>query len=238
MLLLPVAAAAMLSGCGAVSDDDIAARFGDVEYTHDQLTADLEAEGYTPEQRADAELLRNELTSWVVAQSAAETGASDAYNGGLPDGGSLCLALIITDTEAAASAALTALESGTNFDEVFAANNIDPSLDPDSGRVGCSSSDQLPPVGDNPLVDSVLGTNASNPYGTATLPNAGPTGDLYSVSRFVPFDELNNVEQLFVFESLGLDPESASPEALGLDVFIDPRIGNYDTATRTVIALG
>ena len=98
------------------------------------------------------------------------------------------------------------------------------------GRIGCLTIAQLPLGVDDPLADSIAMLNANEPYATAIIPDAGPDGDLYVVSRFIPYNELGPDDTPIVARALGAD-------SLGLDVYVDPQIGTYDNATATVIPL-
>ena len=233
-ILLPLAAASLTAGCTTFSDADLAARVGDSEYGRDELVADLEELGATDEQLASADIARGQVGAWVaerVSEASDPALAEAAYEKGLFASGSICLQVVATSTQADADAVVAELEAGASFDQVFAASNVDDALATSNGRIGCLPIADLALGVDNPLVDSITTINADDPYATAVLPGAVPDDELYVVSRFIPYAELGPDEIPIVTASLGAD-------ALGLDVYVDPQIGTYDSASATVIPLG
>lgn len=233
-LALIAVVAASLTGCSTFTDNDAAARVGDVEYSHDDVVADLEALGATPEQLATADIARGQVASWIagqVAESADPSLAEDAYAKGLFESGSICLDVLATASQADADAVVADLEAGTSFDDAFAASNTDPALSDTGGHIGCLALAELAIGVGNPLVDSITTINAADPLTTAVLPGATADTDLYIVSRFVPYEELGPDETPIVAASLPVD-------ALDLDIYVDPQIGTYDSASGTVIPLG
>ncbi len=233
--LLVVVVAALSAGCTTFSDNDAAARVGDVEFTHDELVAELEELGATTDQVAQADIARGQISAWVAEQVTAAADpalAADAYAQGLLASGSICLDILAVATQADADAAVTDLTDGTPFADLFASANIEPSLAESNGRIGCLPLTELALDAGNPLVDSITEVNAASPYATAFLPGDAAAGaaDLYVVSRFIPFDELGPEDIAIVAGALPAD-------ALGLDIYVDPRLGTYDAATATVIPL-
>ncbi len=232
--LLAIAAATLTAGCTTFSDNDLAARVGDAEYSRDDLVAELEELGATDEQLAVADIARGQVGVWIaerVAEAADPALAEAAYAKGLFESGSICLEVVATSAQTDADAVVVELEGGTSFADVFAASNVDPALAQSNGRIGCLAIAELAIGVDNPLVDSITTINANDPYSTAVLPGATPDEDLYVVSRLIPYDELGPNETPIVNGALGAT-------ALGLDVYVDPQIGTYDSATATVIPLG
>jgi hypothetical protein len=234
IVLLVIAAATLTAGCTTLSDGDAAARVGDDEYSHDDLVAELEALGATDEQLAQADIARGQVSAWIAERVSAASDpalAEAAYEKGLFASGSICLEVVATAAQADADAVVAELEAGASFDEIFAASNVDDALATSNGRIGCLPISDLALGVDNPLVDSITTINADDPYATAVLPGAAPGDELYVVSRFIPYAELGPDETPVVTASLGAD-------ALGLDVYVDPQIGTYDSASATVIPLG
>lgn len=232
--LLALAAATLTAGCTTFSDNDLAARVGDAEYSRDDLVAELEELGATDEQLADANIARGQVGVWIdqrVSEASDPALAEAAYAKGLFESGSICLDVVATAAQADADAVVAELEGGTNFADVFAASNVDPALAQSNGRIGCLPIAEIALGVDNPLVESITTINANEPYATAVLPGATPDEDLYVVSRFIPYDELGPDETPIVTASL-------SSDALGLDIYVDPQIGTYDSASATVIPLG
>ncbi len=233
--LLVLAAATLAGGCTTFSDSDAAARVGDVEYTHDELVAELEELGATPEQLVQAEITRGQVSAWVAARvtEAQDPSLTSAvYADGLFASGSICLEVIAVDSQAAADEAVAALEEGTTFADAFAAANTDPSLAETGGRIGCLPLTELDVSGANPLVESITDLDADDPYAIAVLPGDATNPDLFVVSRFIPYDELGPDETAVVVGA------ELSADALGLDIYIDPRLGTYDNVSGTVIPLG
>ena len=235
IVLLALAVATLAGGCTTFSDGDAAARVGDVEYTHDDLVAELEELGATPEQLVQAEITRSQVSAWVaerVTEAQDPSLASEVYADGLFASGSTCLEVIAVDSQAAAADAIAALEAGTVFTDVFAAANTLPSLAETAGRIGCLPLAQLDIGGGDPFVDSFSNINADDPHAIALIPGDDANPDLYVVSRFIPYDELGPDETAVVTGA------ELSADALGLDIYVDPRIGTYDNASGTVIPLG
>ncbi len=233
--LLALAAATLAGGCTTISDSDAAARVDDVEFTHDELVAELKELGATPEQLAQADISRGQISAWIgerVTEAQDPSLVAEVYADGLFASGSICLEVIAADSQGAADEAVAALEGGASFADTFAAANTDPSLAETGGRIGCLPLAELDLAGGNPLVDSITDINADDPYAIAKLPGDATTTDLYVVSRFVPYDELGPDETVVVAGA------ELSADALGLDIYVDPRIGTYDNASGTVIPLG
>ncbi len=232
--LLVLGAATLTAGCTTFSDNDLAARVGDAEYSRDDLVAELEELGASDEQLAVADIARGQVGAWIagrVSEAADPALAEAAYAKGLLESGSICVDVVVTATQADADAAITQLEGGTSFADVFAALNIDPGLAQQGGRVGCLPLSDPAVSVDDPFIDSITTINAKNPFAALIIPSAAPGEDLYVVSRFVPYDELGPDETPIVTGALGA-------EALDLDIYVDPQIGTYDSASATVIPLG
>ena len=231
--LLVLAATTLTAGCTTFSDNDLAARVDDAEYSRDELITELQELGATDEQLASADIARSQVSGWIaerVSEASDPTLAAAAYANGVFESGSICVEAVGMSTPADAEAVIAELKSGADFADLFASFNVNDQLAQSDGRIGCLTITQLPLGVDDPLADSITMLNANEPYATAIIPDAAPDGDLYVVSRFIPYSELGPDDTPIVAGALGAD-------SLGLDVYVDPQIGTYDNATATVIPL-
>ena len=233
IILLILASAALIAGCTTISDNDLAARVDGAEYTRNELVAELRELGATDEQLINADIARGQVSGWIterVSEASDPTLVADAYANGVLKSGSVCLEAVGVPTRAEAEAVIDELESGASFTDIFAPFNVNDQLAQTDGRIGCLTITQLPLGVNDPLADSITALNANAPYATAIIPNAASDGDLYVVSRFIPYRELGPDDTPIVAEALGAD-------TLGLDIYVDPQIGTYDNTTATVIPL-
>ena len=215
------------------SDNDLAARVDDAEYSRDELVTELQELGATDEQLTAADIARSQVSAWIadrVSEASNPTLAAAAYANGVFESGSICVEAVGISTPAEAESVIVELEDGADFADIFASSNVNEQLAQSDGRIGCLTIAQLPLGVDDPLAESIAMLNANEPYATAIIPDAGPDGNLYVVSRFIPYNELGPDDTPIVSRALGAD-------SLGLDVYVDPQIGTYDNATATVIPL-
>ena len=222
------------AGCTTFTDNDAVARVGDVEFSSTELRERADARGAPQDEALDANAVRDEISAWIISQLPTDNDpilAAASYARGVRASGSICVDVLVVDSQDAVAAALEELNGGVDFGVVFATRNIDPSLANDQGSLGCLEAPLLPFGAGNPFVDSLLDLDAEHPYGSTEL--VGNEGDpaVYAVSRFVPFDELGPEDTPIVVQSL-------TPDALGIDVYVDPRYGTYDELSGNVIALG
>jgi hypothetical protein len=68
-ILLPVAAATLGAGCATFTNDNVAARVNDLEYSHDQLDGIMAAIGVPDESRTDLEAIRSVASTLILAGS-------------------------------------------------------------------------------------------------------------------------------------------------------------------------
>ena len=231
--LLVLAAATLTAGCTTFSDNDLAARVDDAEYSRYELVTELQELGATDEQLTAADIARSQVSAWIadrVSEASDPTLVAAAYANGVFESGSICVEAVGISTPAEAESVIVELEGGADFADIFASSNVNEQLAQSDGRIGCLTIAQLPLGVDDPLADSITMLNANEPYATAIIPDAGPDGNLYVVSRFIPYNELGPDDTPIVSRALGAD-------SLGLDVYVDPQIGTYDNATATVIPL-
>lgn len=229
-ILLPLAASTLAAGCTTFSDNDAVARVNDVELSADSLA---ELVGAPDGVAVDANAARVQIQAWVqeeVGRFADPTKAPDAYRKGVQASGSVCIQVAVVDTEEIARNGVADLEGGVEFATFFAESNVNPAI-ADEGRLGCAPGSELPFGEGDPLIDSLLSLSAVSPYSIATLSSGTDLPDLFTVSRFVPYDELLDADRQVVADSLTAD-------ALGIDIYVDPRYGTYDSLSGSVLALG
>lgn len=245
-ILLPLALASIAVGCTTFSDDDIIARVGDTELTDELVTERATAAGLPADETLDISITRQIIGSWVnetaldegfVDASAptafTETQVASRYDQGLRSAGISCPAFLVTETVGEAEAAVAELRSGDAFADVFAARNIDQSLDPTVGLIGCPTLAAVLDAGDAPEAIVLLDLSAENRYGIAEIldPNGQPQVSV--VIDFRPYDELDA-------ESLPLvDATVRSVLAFAaIDIKVNPRYGYFDPVTGAVLPLG
>jgi hypothetical protein len=240
-IVLSVAAVAALSaGCSTFSDNGNVARVGDATLTNDDFQAQLTELGATSDQLLPAEAVRAQITTWIQEQVAADDSAAvdpdevaALYDAGIESSGTICISGIVVETEDTANRVADELSGGADFDELLAAENLDPSLGDAGGNIGCITSDQLAEAADVEFVQVAAGLSADDPV--AVSPLLDPEGNEFAwvVLSFRPFAELTPAEA----ESITAAIDSAARLA-DADVFVDPRYGTFDAATGRVVALG
>jgi hypothetical protein len=159
-ILLPLAAASLTAGCTTFTDNDVAARINDVEYSHEDLSGIIDAIGIPEESSNDLDTIRSVTSTLVLA------GALNDYFG----------------------------EQGIEI------------------------------------------TDADRDVATQGLAGSLPTF----------LEATDDVQDLLVDAQAHLTIASALPNGAqaqldainAADVYIDPRIGTFDSATSAVVALG
>ena len=66
-ILLPLAAASLTAGCTTFTDNDVAARINDVEYSHEDLSGIIDAIGIPEESTSDLGTIRSVTSTLVLA---------------------------------------------------------------------------------------------------------------------------------------------------------------------------
>jgi hypothetical protein len=66
-ILLTLAAASLTAGCTTFTDNDVAARVNDVEYSHDDLSGIIDAIGIPEESTTDLGTIRSVATTLILA---------------------------------------------------------------------------------------------------------------------------------------------------------------------------
>jgi hypothetical protein len=240
-LVLSVAAIASLTvGCTTFSDSNNIARVGDATLTSDDFQAQLTELGAPSDQLLPAEAVRAQITTWIQEQVAADdTGGVEAgeaaaiYDAGIESSGTLCVSGIVVDSNDTATRVADELASDADFDEVLAAENLDPSLGDAGGDIGCITSDQITEAVDVEFVQVAAGLSADDPIGIAPLLDNEGNEFAWVVMSFRSFADLNPTDAATVTAAI----DSASRLATA-DIFVDPRYGTFDAATGQVVALG
>ena len=240
-LVLSVAAIASLTvGCTTFSDSSNIARVGDATLTSDDFQAQLTELGAPNDQPLPAEAVRAQITTWIQEQVAADdAGGVDAdeaaaiYDAGIESSGTMCISGIVVESNDIAARVADELAGGADFDELLAAENLDPSLGDAGGDIGCITSDQITEAVDVEFVQVAAGLSADDPIGIAPLLNTEGVEFAWVVLSFRPFAELDPADADTVTATI----DSATRLATA-DVFVDPRYGTFDATTGQVVALG
>ncbi len=232
-ILLPLALAAIASGCGTFSDNDAIARVNDTELTQDDFEQQLTDLGVTDQDVVQLEPARAEITRWIQSELIDGDQIAALYDSGPATSGVVCLQAIVVEDSAAAAETVAELESGTAFEAVFQAANIDPSIAADLGAVPCITSADLESPEEIPLIEASLQLSAANPLGAAPLIDASGNEVAWAVIVFRPFDDLAFADIDVVTASVDVSSELADA-----DVYVDPRYGTFDKSTGQVVGLG
>jgi hypothetical protein len=225
-------AAAATAGCATFSDSDAVARVGDVELSSDEFATRVaqieQAQGLLPSVderfRIDGDTARVVVSNWVALRLAAEQGVLERYANGIGDLPVACVFVLQTTDDASAAALVAELEGGADWTDV--ATREAPDV-PAAGRQQCLSTDTLPPE----LAAQLTGMSPSDPYRVV----AGAPALVVRAqaeSELLGFDLLNVVTQTDAELAAALFTASATS-----DVYVDPRIGTYDPADLSVVAV-
>lgn len=237
-LALPLAAA-LVAGCSTFSDSGNVARVEDVALTDDDFQALLTELGAPEDQLLPAEAIRAQITTWIQEQLAtaataaiSEDEIAEIYNAGVTSAPAMCLSVIVVADEDAATRVAAELTNGADFALVFAAENLDETLDPSAGDLGCITSDQVAQAADVEFVQVAAGLSGDNQLGTASLLDAQGAVFSWVVMDFQTFDELSSENAGLVSASV-----AAAAQLANADIFVNPRYGRFDVATGQVVAL-
>lgn len=232
-IAVPLVLATVASGCTTFTDTDVAARVDGSELDQDEFEQRLADIGITTDQVVPLDAARAELTVWIQSQLVDAEEVAAQYDAGPQVGGSICLAAIVVETEAEAEAAAADLDDGGDFAEVFAAVNIDRTLDAETGALPCITSADLDAAAGTPLIDTAATLSAATPVATTVLLDDVGQPAAWAILQFRPFDELAPIDADFVTSSVDLG--DAAAEA---DIHVDPRFGRFDADLGQVVALG
>ena len=230
-LALLALAATAAAGCTTFSDNDAVARVGDQELSTDefeslteQLLAVQQLDAPADGERVDGELARSAVTNWLAVRLAEQAGVLDRYANGTDDLGIACLFVITTPDVTSAQAVADELAGGADWFELSDRSVAEFGGIPGGGRINCQPVDtfgaeiaaQLATIGDDNPVIVVDGQPAA-------------------VVRVQQPDELFGIEFLSALQ--GTDPDLVSDIIIAgdtADVYIDPRIGEFDSLRLAV----
>jgi hypothetical protein len=233
MIVLPLALAAVAVGCGTFSDNNAIARVNDTELSQDEFEQQLSDLGVTDQDVVPLEPARAEITRWIQSALVDEDQIAALYDAGPATSGVACIQAIVVEDSAAADETISELASGTSFDAVFDAANIDPSIAADLGTLPCIPREGLDTSEEVPLIDATLRLSASELVASAPLVDETGTTLAYAVIVFRPYEDLGFEDIEAVAASVDVSSQLADA-----DIYVDPRYGTFDAATGLVIALG
>ena len=233
MILLPLALAAVAAGCGTFSDNNAIARVNDTELSQDEFEQQLSDLGVTDQDVVPLEPARAEITRWIQSALVDEDQIAALYDAGPTTSGIACIKAIVVEDTAAADGTIAELASGTSFETVFGAANIDPSIAADLGTLPCIPREGLDTSEEVPLIAATLRLSASELVASAPLVDETGTTLAYAVIVFRPYEDLGFEEIDVVAASVDVSSQFADA-----DIYVDPRYGTFDAATGLVIALG
>lgn len=231
LVLLPLAVLA--TGCSTFSDSDAVARVDDEELSRTEFDERLAELGVGGSEVIPLEPVRDEIGSWINEQLVADVDVASLYDEGPEASGVVCLRAIVVEEQATAEEALAALEAGTDFAEVFAANNLDASLQATNGAIPCLGPEDIANNIATPFVAVGATMGADTPLALAPLLDTTGAEFGWVVLGFRSFDELDATEAEQVAGSVDV-----SEAAAAADIFVDPRYGTFDADTGTVVGLG
>ena len=242
-LALSIAAFATLSSaCSTFSDSSNVARVDDATLSDDDFEAQLAELGAPTDQVLPADTVRAQITTWIQEQLAAAPGdtappnaeeLASRYDAGIESSGILCSNAIVVADEETATRVAGELTGGAAFDELFAAENIDPDLATRGGDIGCLTSATLAQSPESEFITEVSGLSTDTAVGTAPLIDQAGTELGWVVLRFRDFAGLGADDVTLVTETI-----TAAERLAEADIFVDPRYGTFDTTTGQVVGLG
>lgn len=222
---------AALSGCTTFSDNDAIARVGDEELSESELDGLLGEAG--SEDLASAAQIRAAITGWIAerllfTEPPTEAQLFEAYADGPAATGWLCVLTMLTDGTDSGAEAVRRLTDGEPFVDVSRDLSLDPSSD---GAPQCVARAELRPDLDQDLLAALGRLSFEAPVQTSEFldPSTGETLALVVALRDaddITVDELQRVA--------GIMP----PLDDTLDVYVDPRFGEWQVDSRRVVALG
>lgn len=233
-MLLPLSIAVVATGCTTFSDSDAVARVGEVELTRDEFDATLAELGVTGDDVVPLDPVRAEITRWINEQLVADIDVAALYDAGAPSSGVACVSAIVVEDQATADDALSELDGGADFVEVFSANNVDQSLVATDGDIPClSPEDIVNNAASTPFVAVAATMSPDEPHAVAPLLDTTGEEFAWVVLSFRSFDDLAETE---VEQLAGVIDVSAA--AADTDIHVDARYGTFDPETGTVVGLG
>lgn len=231
--MLPLVLAVVGAGCATFSDNDAVARVNDTELTRDEFEQQLADQGVTDQDVILLEPARAEITRWIQSVVIDDDQVAAIYDAGPAVSGVVCLKAVVVPDAAAADSAVDQLGSGTSFEAVFEAANIDPTIAGDLGTVPCITSEGLEASESVPLIQAALQLSASDVLGSSPLIDQSGEETGYAVIVFRPYFDLGPADLEVV--NAAVDVSSEIAEA---DIYVDPRYGTFDKTIGQVISLG
>ncbi|RLE26233.1 MAG: hypothetical protein DRJ50_01385 [Actinobacteria bacterium] len=232
-VLIPLTLAVVVSGCGTFSDNNAIARVNDTELSQEQFEQQLTDLGATDQDVVPLDPARAAITSWIQGVLIDEEQIADLYDSGPAVSGVVCLQAIVVEDATAAADTVAELESGTSFEAVFEAANIDPSIAGDLGAVPCITSVDIEASADIPLIVASMKLSESESVGSAPLLDETGQEIAHAVIVFRTYENLglNDIDVV----AASVDVSSELAEA---DIYVDPRYGTFDADTGQVVSLG
>jgi hypothetical protein len=228
-------AAAAATGCTTFSDNDVVARFGDTELSSDELAESLidvttnsepPAPALDDDGGADGEASREAVTNWILEELVDARAFDEQYAADPAVLGVTCIDVAIAVDRADADALLARLDAGEPWDDVVA---------PIEQAIGYESEQPCQPLAvfADALGDEVAERLAEiKPGEPPRVIDAGESGG-FAVMRAQELDVIEPEELLAAVA------QSRPPafEALLAEIYVDPRVGSFDTASFTVVAV-
>lgn len=230
LIVLAALAGAVATGCSTFTDNQLAAKVGDAELSHDDLDQLLADGGITEvdTDRYSGNQVREEISDWVRRRLAEDAHLFDTYaigEGSLPIA---CNFVLQVADRSAADAAVQRMNGGEEWNAVAA--DVAPTA-PDFGRQQCGViSGYRPDIGER----------------LAALPaNGEPVVLEIEEPAGVFVVRAQTVEEL-ALEDFALVVQQTEPDVLvewvqlmqSADVYVDPRFGVYDGERVSVMPIG
>ncbi|MBG7604014.1 MAG: hypothetical protein IZT58_05155 [Actinobacteria bacterium] len=102
MILLPLALAAVSTGCGTFSDNNAIARVNDTELSQDEFELQLSDLGVTDQDVVPLEPARAEITRWIQSALVDEDQIAALYDAGPATSRVACIQAIVVEDSTAA----------------------------------------------------------------------------------------------------------------------------------------
>ncbi|MDJ0768853.1 MAG: hypothetical protein QNJ12_08670 [Ilumatobacter sp.] len=227
LALALTAAALALSGCSTLGADDVAARVGDAELSHDELKERSSKLGLPIDDAVVvADDARAITATWIATELIREVGLIDRYEAGGETSGIWCLSFFQVGNIDEAQAYVDRLDAGEDWHAILAAEL--PDL-PNAARAQCQPTESL-----GESITQLTGMSPSDPHRTVATPDG-----LTLVVRMQPVDEVNGFELMSLAQAT--DPsliDAVLELAMTADVSVDPQLGAFSPEDLSVVPLG
>jgi hypothetical protein len=233
LLALSAAATLAASGC-ATFDNDVVARVGDAELTTTELeerlgpiTDPVDPTATLAVDRVDGQAARDAVAEWVRHEVIRTTGVADQYADDHAELGVACLDVIITSSAQEADSVLADVNGGADWDETAAPSEATFGYE---SRLECQPLAEWAPQVSPTFADFVAGLEPGGPAEVADL----EIGQ-WVVARAQAFDDVDMFGLLTVMQVVAPDQvEAVLAAADDADVYVDPRIGDFDATGLAV----